>query len=167
MTKRKPGCDTDIQNSESLLEEFRLPASTMLYRNHIDQPAVLKEGLEENEELIMSPEKFGLRSDQPLDFFLHSCDILDTSDQILQVRPKVAVQLLKVVSQNGVDISSDRGKAFLSEAEARSLDGLLVLESSLVVLLRPAEQVTIVDDDKKEGLSQQLLTDMFTRMSFR
>mmetsp|Transcript_57994 Transcript_57994/g.152757 ORF Transcript_57994/g.152757 Transcript_57994/m.152757 type:complete len:129 (+) Transcript_57994:70-456(+) len=53
----------------------------------------------------------------------------------------------------------------VAEAEARCLDGVLL--DGEVTLLQPEERALLIDDDKRDGLSQQLLTDMFTRMSMR
>merc|ERR1719401_744902 len=166
--KRKPGYDAELPRGVAQHEEVRLPASTMLYRRRPCQPqgATLSENGDVNNEPCSSPENFGLNSDHASEFSLHPCYVLDQTELVLQVRPKAALRLLRVIAQNS-DLSDEHRRDLISEAEARSLDGLLVLESSIVILLRPAEQVTVVDDDKKEGINQQLLTDMFIRMSLK
>lgn len=49
------------------------------------------------------------------------------------------------------------------------VDSELVDGKSLevVTLLQPAERLRLVDDDKQEGVSQALLTDLFTKMSLK
>lgn len=49
-------------------------------------------------------------------------------------------------------------------AEARGVDGVLC--DSVVLLLAP-DSLVVVDDDKREGLTQQLISDMFIKMSLK
>eukprot|EP00467_Chlorarachnion_reptans_P025124 CAMPEP_0114490400 /NCGR_PEP_ID=MMETSP0109-20121206/2426_1 /TAXON_ID=29199 /ORGANISM="Chlorarachnion reptans, Strain CCCM449" /LENGTH=136 /DNA_ID=CAMNT_0001667023 /DNA_START=164 /DNA_END=574 /DNA_ORIENTATION=+ len=48
--------------------------------------------------------------------------------------------------------------------EGENLDGWVF---SNTVCLKDSSVVTLIDDDKKSGLAQQLLTDMFSKMSMK
>ena len=62
----------------------------------------------------------------------------------------------------------------MAEASARCVDGAYLPDAGTVVLLESLEaedvddqKVVLIDDDKHDGQTQLLLTDMFTRMSLR
>merc|ERR1712032_19096 len=91
--------------------------------------------------------------------------------RVVQAKPKAPLRVLHVVEVAGLAKHPARTE-LLAEADGRGLDGVFIQQSpsppaGAVLLLRPQERVVLVDDDKREGVSQQLLSDMFTRMSLR
>eukprot|EP00931_Biecheleriopsis_adriatica_P116039 TRINITY_DN91756_c0_g1_i1.p1 TRINITY_DN91756_c0_g1~~TRINITY_DN91756_c0_g1_i1.p1 ORF type:complete len:165 (+),score=43.97 TRINITY_DN91756_c0_g1_i1:26-520(+) len=157
--KRRPGASEAAVAKEVdtlLLEEIRLPASTMLYSQAFPDADALPVG--------------------PHDFHLcHACAARSES-RIAQCKLQKASRVLASVSADGkADACGCNAmgepdwslrQELLEEAEARGLDGVL-LTGRCLVLLQPAEQAFLIDDDKREGLAQQLLTDMFTKMSLK
>ncbi|CAJ1451063.1 unnamed protein product [Effrenium voratum] len=130
-------------------EELRLPMSTMLFGQ-----ACSGEEIQE----------------------FHTCSSCALGLQMQDARPRMvqckllkALRLLRCPGAEPHCSHSAEGEAGQAEAlglaERRGLDGLL-LGNGRVVLLAP-ESLVLVDDDKREGLTQQLITDMFTKMSLK
>ena len=144
--KRERG---DTPAEQAPLEEVRLPASTMFYIS-LPKEESLPEGSVELRQL-----------------FALSLDLMDMSGsaghRIWQLRSPQSLRVLQAPRMAAV--SEEKREALLRQADGRSLDGVL-LDSRTVVLLRQ-EDLRVIDDDKRAGLSQELLTDMFTRMSLR
>eukprot|EP00933_Yihiella_yeosuensis_P045434 TRINITY_DN4080_c0_g1_i1.p1 TRINITY_DN4080_c0_g1~~TRINITY_DN4080_c0_g1_i1.p1 ORF type:complete len:163 (-),score=38.97 TRINITY_DN4080_c0_g1_i1:319-807(-) len=152
--KRRPGASevvaasvSNFSTEELLFEEVRLPASTMLFcpREAYASESLMLPGSEE-------------------DFYLsheaaRRANAMETL-RILQCKPQRQLRLL----QGASSASTPGRQALLEEAEARGLDGFL-LPGERAVLLESNDQAILIDDDKKEGLTQQLLTDMFLKMS--
>mmetsp|Transcript_108982 Transcript_108982/g.222511 ORF Transcript_108982/g.222511 Transcript_108982/m.222511 type:complete len:178 (+) Transcript_108982:52-585(+) len=160
--KRKPGSES----AAAAAEELRLPASAMLYAAATTAPSACSASSGSCDAAqALSPVG-------PEEFFLSPGDaraaaMVPDGDgcRVLQWKPHESLQLLK--GMPGV-IGQPSRQDFLAEASARGLDGFFSAGSpQLVVLLRPDEQVALIDDDKRDGLKQELLTDMFTRISLR
>merc|ERR1712181_79088 len=130
-------------------EEVRLPASTMLYfvrEREIDSAV--------EEAVALLPE------DTPTRFHLQQCDAHAESElskcRCRVVQAKVRGRSLRLLQAVGVSLTTD--EQLLAESDARSLDGVLHGNTCEVTLLRPSEQATIIDDDKRDGKVQELLT---------
>merc|ERR1712151_436691 len=114
-------------------------------------------------------EAISLDVEGPLVCFLRMPTDSEFRDRLLQVKPRKALRLLRVdASDASIDSAGSSSlnllpKGLLEEADGRGLDGLMLMQLGIVVLLRPAEQVVLIDDDKRTGLRQELLTDMFMR----
>lgn len=93
--------------------------------------------------------------------------------RVVQWKARAQLRLLQVAARLPGGAATQGAAAqepteeMLAEADSRALDGVHVASLGQVVLLRPRDHVALIDDDKQAGLSQQLLTDMFTRMSLR
>ena len=133
--KRKP-----TSGEAPLLEETRLPSSTMYYVSVARDTESIPEG--------------------PLEAVLDSSYLMQLpGHRIWQLRSTLqGLHLLRSTIDSDVE---ERTK----EAEGRGLDGVL-RGSRNVILLRP-ELLDVVDDDKRPGLNQELITDMFIKMSLR
>ncbi|CAK9004846.1 unnamed protein product, partial [Durusdinium trenchii] len=132
-------------NQVAALEDVRLPISTMLFTQ-------------------------GVPSDSPQEFHVDATWIYgqtpqmqDTSVRVVQCRSLKALRLLQVTSPlTYPGCGSQAWAGPLGAAVARHLDGVYC--NGIVVLLAP-DHLVIVDDDKQEGLRQQLISDMFTQRS--
>mmetsp|Transcript_17642 Transcript_17642/g.39943 ORF Transcript_17642/g.39943 Transcript_17642/m.39943 type:complete len:147 (-) Transcript_17642:193-633(-) len=146
MVKRKPGVA-----AAATFQEVRLPASTMLYSsepaNNAPDPRPW-------------PEEFALSHAGAREA---GSGMGDAELRVLQWKPSSALQLLRL----GDESASSARQELLEEAQARGLDGTLLPGGCMVSLREPDEHLALIDDDKRDGLNQQLLTDMFTRMSLR
>lgn len=166
--KRRPGAAVPAAPAETIaerqLQEIRLPASTMLFsRSDVEQDKQVE---------------LPLLAGPGHEFSISHCDARqdvasDAGPRVLQFKPQKPLRVLRIVSTSACDLPSDAvpmsadiRQELLTEAESRGLDGVLFSEGR-VGLLHPEEQVVLIDDDKREGLAQQLLTDMFLKMSLR
>eukprot|EP00811_Abedinium_folium_P011213 NODE_20375_length_801_cov_2.035608.p2 GENE.NODE_20375_length_801_cov_2.035608~~NODE_20375_length_801_cov_2.035608.p2 ORF type:complete len:152 (-),score=33.64 NODE_20375_length_801_cov_2.035608:224-679(-) len=150
MRKRKTGEPTAASVVASLVER-RLPMSTMLFHAQTD--------VEDN------------AGDGPREYWMtyaeaqaYAESTIGRSAHVIQVKLVMPLHLLQMAS-DGEIAPPPRGE-LLAEADARGAAGVLLFDR-LVVLLRPTETVVLIDDDKREGKTQELLTDMFTKMSLR
>mmetsp|Transcript_69538 Transcript_69538/g.166735 ORF Transcript_69538/g.166735 Transcript_69538/m.166735 type:complete len:184 (+) Transcript_69538:73-624(+) len=134
--------------------ERRLPAHTMVYCTLEGDASFPTEGT------LFHLHEGVLRQQSPL-------------PRVWQFKPDGFLRLLEASSSDIAGPSAMLGSPYgllesmaelRSEAEARSLDGIL-LPSGGVCLLRPQERLLLIDDDKQEGCTQQLLSDMFSLMS--
>eukprot|EP00928_Gymnodinium_smaydae_P081021 TRINITY_DN64601_c0_g1_i1.p2 TRINITY_DN64601_c0_g1~~TRINITY_DN64601_c0_g1_i1.p2 ORF type:complete len:196 (-),score=55.12 TRINITY_DN64601_c0_g1_i1:254-841(-) len=183
--KRRPGSDCTegsgadaLQAALSALPEIRLPASTMLFRaaGRSDAVATALAVLENQEEMPLGFGSFFLRQRDAEAAWLSDSKGKENDEErrVLQWKPFSALRLLHLPAATAalaafVGCPPPPRARLLAEAERRSLDGILLELSEggarEVCLLRFQEQAALIDDDKREGTSQQLLTDMFTRMS--
>ena len=154
--KRKPGSGAlpaaSQPNMLRELREVRLHPSTMLYTS---------------QEVDSEIHEFGLHHALARSLLTKNeacCG--SASSRVLQMKARVALQLLLYEGGQNSGVPPSMQKELLEEASARSLDGIL-LDSQVVVLLQASDQTVLIDNDKQDGVSQQLLTDMFTRMSLR
>merc|ERR1712232_384081 len=92
------------------------------------------------------------------DFHLNHADVVadDCQEKIQQWKASSQLRLLRPLSACAGNALPTRSE-LLQEAEARGLDGALVCGTvqdggcGIVALLRPDEQLLLIDDDKKEG----------------
>eukprot|EP00927_Polykrikos_kofoidii_P044715 TRINITY_DN38605_c0_g1_i1.p1 TRINITY_DN38605_c0_g1~~TRINITY_DN38605_c0_g1_i1.p1 ORF type:complete len:161 (+),score=33.65 TRINITY_DN38605_c0_g1_i1:143-625(+) len=142
-------------------EDMRLPAFTMFYSGIATSglPALPWESgcnTGENED-----------SDAPKEFYLEHGDARSSFDEepfrVLQWKASSQLRLLR--ASEGCEVIPSHAE-LLAAAEMRGMDGFLS-PGGRVTLLRPADKVRLIDDDKRDGLQQELLTDMFTRMSLK
>mmetsp|Transcript_75053 Transcript_75053/g.174050 ORF Transcript_75053/g.174050 Transcript_75053/m.174050 type:complete len:158 (+) Transcript_75053:89-562(+) len=145
--KRKPACGG---STAPVRTELRLPVSTMLY----------SEGSESSDALSTCPVLLSL-SHAGARYSGGSGE-----SRVLQWKPKVQLRLLQV-DFGGAELEGLARQSALEEAAARGLDGALLPGAVGVILLQASERLVLIDDDKQDGFTQQLLTDMFTRMSLR
>ena len=149
-------------------EEVRLPVSTMLY-----SPAwpICDDSVDEDEQ----------------EFHLCAACIRRASPEmedrracrIVQSKLEKSLRLLKAPGARAVthrcercdsgdspqpSASSASREELLEAAAARGLDGVLFPAGALALL---APRLAVVDDDKQEGVMQQLISDMFTKMSLK
>mmetsp|Transcript_8373 Transcript_8373/g.15401 ORF Transcript_8373/g.15401 Transcript_8373/m.15401 type:complete len:184 (+) Transcript_8373:44-595(+) len=153
--KRKPGDRPPPRaaraNEVAQLREVRLPASTMLYTA---------------QELDSDSREFFLHHSLARAASTNTEACSDSAPaRVRQVKARAALHLLHCEGA-GSGMEACQLQELLEEASARSLDGVL-LASQMVLLLQSSDQTVLIDDDKQDGLSQQLLTDMFLRMSLR
>eukprot|EP00929_Paragymnodinium_shiwhaense_P064682 TRINITY_DN32439_c0_g1_i2.p1 TRINITY_DN32439_c0_g1~~TRINITY_DN32439_c0_g1_i2.p1 ORF type:complete len:210 (+),score=38.20 TRINITY_DN32439_c0_g1_i2:77-706(+) len=157
------------------LKEGRLPASTMLFSWRL-QPARPQQAADpvaaalraneddsdegEQEEGVTPPETFYTSAS--------SAQNAAMDDAARVVQWKVAGQM-RILEASMSVWQPEAADKLRQEADSRGLDGVLlhIAGSELVSLLRPEMQVRLIDDDKVAGRTQQLLTDMLTRMSLR
>ena len=96
--------------------------------------------------------------------------------RIVQSKLEKSLRLLKAPGARAVTERCDSGDSpqpsassasreeLLEAAAARGLDGVLFPAGALALL---APRLAVVDDDKQEGVMQQLISDMFTKMSLK
>eukprot|EP00746_Dinoflagellata_sp_MGD_P000673 gnl/MRDRNA2_/MRDRNA2_101210_c0_seq1.p1 gnl/MRDRNA2_/MRDRNA2_101210_c0~~gnl/MRDRNA2_/MRDRNA2_101210_c0_seq1.p1 ORF type:complete len:164 (+),score=32.65 gnl/MRDRNA2_/MRDRNA2_101210_c0_seq1:72-494(+) len=122
------------------LEEMRLPSSTMYYVSVARETESIPDG--------------------PLEAVLDSSYLMQTPGyRIWQLRSTLqGLHFLRSTEDADVEM-------MIKEAEGRGLDGVL-RGSRNAILLQP-ESLDLIDDDKQPGLSQELITDMFTKMSLQ
>mmetsp|Transcript_35621 Transcript_35621/g.57290 ORF Transcript_35621/g.57290 Transcript_35621/m.57290 type:complete len:138 (-) Transcript_35621:173-586(-) len=131
-----------LSNGAEAWEEVRLPISAMLYSE-----ALL--GGDAIQEFYISP-----------NCIYSACKMQDRHPRVAQYKLLKALRLIQVGLPSARWTSHD----LLSMAEARGVDGVLC--DSVVLLLAP-DSLAVVDDDKREGLTQQLISDMFIKMSLK
>mmetsp|Transcript_52916 Transcript_52916/g.123866 ORF Transcript_52916/g.123866 Transcript_52916/m.123866 type:complete len:161 (+) Transcript_52916:55-537(+) len=135
--------------------ECRLPASTMLYcfldDEDCDWPGTSRLTL------------FTLAASDA-NRMAEECLVVLPAQRMHQFKPSSSLRLLQVDSETLDTVQ--HADMLSAEAEARALDGVL-LPSHRVSLLRPEEDLVLIDNDVQEGVAQQLLTDMFSLMSLR
>mmetsp|Transcript_48534 Transcript_48534/g.123100 ORF Transcript_48534/g.123100 Transcript_48534/m.123100 type:complete len:172 (+) Transcript_48534:122-637(+) len=160
--KRRPCGDEDaaeLATAASPWEEVRLPASTMLFCSEAARSA----GCEDDGDRDW-PEEFSLSH------AVASASCVEAS-RVLQWKPTSQLHLVRPAAQparEACPLEPDEARrSALREAAARGADGALLAGGLVVALCEPSECLVLIDDDKKEGLSQQLLTDMFTRMNLK
>ncbi|CAL1163760.1 unnamed protein product [Cladocopium goreaui] len=133
-----------LSNGAEAWEEVRLPISAMLYSDgsveHRHQTDV---------EFYISPNSI-----------YSTCEMQDRHPRVAQYKLLKALRLIQV----GLPCARWTSQDLLSMAEARGVDGVLC--DSVVLLLAP-DSLVVVDDDKREGLTQQLISDMFIKMSLK
>merc|ERR1712039_493121 len=143
-------------------QESRLPASTMLFCAKAATNAAVDKAIDRD------------CVDYPELFRFHEAEIRDFADpmsgETLRVEQWKPSSALRLLSQQHLKLpTADVSKPtpeLLAEAHARCLDGVL-LPSREVMLFNPEEKICLLDEYKQEGMTQQLITDMFTRMSLR
>lgn len=142
------------------LEDMRLPAFTMFYR--ATPPRLLEGSCADS-----GDGKDACLEEGPAEFYFEDAAARESSVgepcRVLQWKASSQLRLLRAA--DGCEAIPSLAE-LLAAAEARGMDGALVAERR-VVLLRPADQVRLIDDDKRDGVKQELLTDMFMRMSLR
>ncbi|CAE7382337.1 unnamed protein product [Symbiodinium necroappetens] len=128
-------------------EEVRLPVSTMLYSQAWP---VCDDSADDDEQ----------------DFHLSAASVRRSSlameeDQktgrVVQSKLDKSLRLLKAESEKN-------RSELLGAAASRGLDGVLFPGGALTLL---APRLAVVDDDKQDGVMQQLISDMFTKMSLK
>eukprot|EP00434_Breviolum_minutum_P045043 symbB.v1.2.040304.t1/scaffold7134.1/size13104/1 len=133
-----------LSNGSDTWEEVRLPLSAMLYSEARDD---VSGGEDEIQVFYLSVN------------CMHRAPKQERNVRIVQYKLLKSLRLLQVGTQSGATFALEELRAM---AEARAVDGVLC--NGMMVLLALDSLVT-VDEDKQEGLTQQLISDMFLKMT--
>ena len=143
-------------------EEVRLPVSTMLYSQAWP---ICDDSVDEDEQEFHLCAACIRRSSQEMEDRPASRIVQSKLEKSLRLlkAPGAAVTHRCERSESGSTPSASR-EELLEAAAARGLDGVLFPGGALALL---APRLAVVDDDKQEGVMQQLISDMFTKMSLK
>ncbi|OLQ06293.1 hypothetical protein AK812_SmicGene10410 [Symbiodinium microadriaticum] len=140
-------------------EEVRLPVSTMLYSQAWP---ICDDSVDEDEQEFHLCAACIRRSSQEMEDRPASRIVQSKLEKSLRLlkAPGAAVTHRCERSESGSTPSASR-EELLEAAAARGLDGVLFPGGALALL---APRLAVVDDDKQEGVMQQLISDMFTKI---
>mmetsp|Transcript_2183 Transcript_2183/g.3456 ORF Transcript_2183/g.3456 Transcript_2183/m.3456 type:complete len:211 (-) Transcript_2183:120-752(-) len=184
LSKKRSRCGGAESSSRSnAVKIHKLPKGSLLYRVHhvpVSQRVELRELENDDQSWILFSNSTKFIGSSPLGTKSRVVEYRTSSQmKLLAIESMPSTRCIRSSKDMDLDVKGDnfrekkiggtptksRPEMLIQDrVEAESLDGWI---SGRRICLKDDSRIRLVDDDKKTGLSQQLLTDMFLRLSMK